>query len=80
MACAQRTSSVISSAQPSMFPLLGSNGGTVFGCWSVVKLDVGRSNVLFWIARSPATNGFEKASTITIVLPVPSTPDPSSPE
>ncbi len=71
---------MISSAQPSMFPLLGSNGGTTFGCWSVERFAVDRSNVLSWIARSFATYGFEKASMITIVLPVPLTPDDSSPE
>ncbi len=81
---AHSTSRVSSPPQPTWLSSVGSNAGTAFGCWRTVKLGgSGTPNEASSSATSPVgpvRYGFAYASMITIVLPVPSTPDASRPE
>ena len=73
--CVHSTSSVVSSAQPVMSLLFGSNGGTGPASWRTVS-DGGSGRPKVWsnTCRSFAMVGEPKASTMTIVRPLPVIP------
>ena len=71
--CAYSTSRLVSSAQPTMVELAGSNGGTLPNL-TIRRSGSGKPNCWSNTLRSPRIVGEPYESTITIVSPRPSTP------
>ena len=75
IACAHSTSSVVSSAQPTMSSLLASNGGTAPAGWMIFSDGgAGRPKSESNFARSWVIVGEPNESTIAIVRPAPFCP------